>query len=108
MHATQLQQRPQHSPSLTGKVIIGDTRSMTSIDVTDLRIGRRGITCGFPWALAVGSHAWIELELPGGTRLRPLVSVLKSSAGTLSARIVHLFPVQQQALETYLASATGY
>lgn len=93
---------------LTGRVIIGDARSTTAIDVQDVRIGRRGVTCAFPWALAEGSHAWIEVELPSGQKLRPLVSVLKSSAGALSARIVHLFPVQQRALEAWVGSATGY
>jgi len=93
---------------LTGRVIIGDARSTTSIDVKDIRLGRRGITCAFPWALVEGTHAWIELELPSGQALRPLVSVLKSSAGALSVRIVHLFPTQQRALEAHLASPTGY
>lgn len=95
-------------PPLAGRVIIGDARSTTAIDVQDVRIGRRGITCAFPWALSEGSHAWIEVELPTGQKLRPLVAVLKSSAGALSARIVHLFPMQQRALEAWVGSATGY
>lgn len=93
---------------LTGRVIIGGARGTTAIDVRDVRLGRRGVTCVFPWALPEGSHAWIEVELPNGIKLRPLLSVLKSSAGALSARIVHLFPVQQQALESWVASASGY
>ncbi len=93
---------------LEGRVIIGDARSTTAIDVKDVRIGRRGITCAFPWALPEGSHAWVEVELPTGQKLRPLVAVLRSSAGALSVRIVHLFPVQQRALEAWVGSASGY
>lgn len=94
--------------ALSGRLIIGDARSTTAIDIKDIRMGRRGITCAFPWALAEGSHAWIEVELPSGQAIRPLVTVLKSSAGALSVRIVHLFPTQQRSLEAHLASPSGY
>jgi hypothetical protein len=96
------------SVGLTGRVLIGDAKGLTAIEVSDLRIARRGLTCNFPWALAEGSHAWVEVNLPNGTTLKPLVAVLKSSAGSLSARIVHLFPVQQKALESWVTSSSGY
>ena len=96
------------SVGLAGRVLLGDAKGLTAIEVSDIRISRRGLTCNFPWALPEGSHAWVEVNLPNGTTLKPLVAVLRSSAGNLSARIVHLFPTQQKALETWVASSSGY
>ena len=72
----------------------------------------------FPWAIEAGRHAWIELLLPTGRKIRPLVAVLgivesrdpslPSREGSISARYVHLFPEHRRALDAYLASPSGY
>ncbi len=96
------------TPSLTGRVVLGDQRGSTLVDVDQVRLGRRGLTFRFPWSLETGKHAWVEVVLPTGKRIRPLVAVLSATEGTTAARFVHLFPEHQRALETYLASASGY
>ena len=92
----------------SGRVILGDARGSTSVDVGGVRVGRRGLVFRFPWALEAGRHAWIELLLPTGKKIRPLVTVIGPSEGGLSARFVHLFPEHRRALDAYLASPTGY
>lgn len=106
---TQNQGRPESR--LSGRVIIGDGKggkATTIFDVDHIRVGRRGVTFAFPWALEVGRFAWVELKLPSGRTVKPLVSVLGNADGTVSARIVHCFPEHQRALDAHLASATGY
>ncbi|MFO0747413.1 MAG: hypothetical protein U1F43_17360 [Myxococcota bacterium] len=96
---------------LAGRVIIGDVkgaRGTTAIDVDGIKLGRRGVTFPFPWALDVGRFAWVEVKLASGKTIKPLVAVLGSADGQVSARIVHCFPEHLRALEAQLASATGY
>ena len=93
---------------LTGKVVIGDQRGATMVEVDQIRLGRRGLTFRFPWSIETGKHAWVEVVLPTGKRIRPLVAVLSACEGSISARFVHIFPEHQRALDSHLASATGY
>ena len=94
--------------TLGARVVLGDARGSTSVDVDGVKLGRRGLVFRFPWALAEGSHAWIEVLLPSGKKVRPLVAVLGHADGTPSARFVHLFPEHRRALDAYLASPSGY
>ncbi len=94
--------------TLTARVVLGDVRGSTAVDVDGVRQGRRGIVFRFPWALEAGRHAWLEILLPSGKKIRPLVSVLGTADGGTSARIVHIFPEHQRALESYLSSPSGY
>jgi hypothetical protein len=98
----------EQGKTLTARVVLGDVRGSTAVDVDGVRLGRRGIVFRFPWALEAGRHAWLEILLPSGKKIRPLVSVLGTADGGTSARIVHLFPEHQRALESYLASPSGY
>ena len=93
---------------LSGRVIVGDQRGSTAVDVDRIRLGRRGLVFSFPWALEAGSHAWVEVTLPTGKRIRPLVSVLQTTEAGVSARFVHLFPEHRRALDASLASPSGY
>lgn len=96
---------------LAGRVIIGDAkdaRGTTAVDVDPVKLGRRGVTFPFPWALEPGRFAWVEVRLATGKLIKPLVAVLGTADGIVSARIVHCFPEHQRALEAHLASATGY
>jgi hypothetical protein len=99
---------PAQSGTLSARVILGDARGSTAVDVDGVKLGRRGIVFRFPWALEAGRHAWLEVLLPSGKKIRPLVSVLGHTEGGVSTRIVHMFPEHQRALESYLASPTGY
>jgi len=98
----------EQGKTLTARVVLGDVRGSTAVDVDGVRLGRRGIVFRFPWALEAGRHAWLEIMLPSGKKIRPLVSVLGTTEGGTSARIVHLFPEHQRALESCLASPSGY
>jgi len=98
----------QNDRVLSGRVVLGDSRGSTAIDVDSIRLGRRGLVFSFPWALQPGSHAWIEVTLPTGKKIRPLVSVIQTTEQGVSARFVHLFPEHRRALDTLLASPSGY
>jgi hypothetical protein len=78
------------------------------VEIDDVRLARRSMIFHFPWAIPVGNHAWFDVTLPGGKRIRPLVVVLGQSEGMVSARYVHLFPDQRRALDAYLATPSGY
>ncbi|HRE92191.1 MAG TPA: hypothetical protein PK095_23955 [Myxococcota bacterium] len=93
---------------ISGRVVLGDQRGSTAVEVERIRLGRRGLVFQFPWALEAGRHAWVELTLPTGKRIRPLVCVLQTSEGGVSARFVHLFPEHRRALDAALSSPTGY
>lgn len=93
---------------LSGRVVLGDIRGSTSIDVDSIRLGRRGLVFSFPWALEAGRHAWVEVTLPTGKKIRPLVSVIQMTEQGVAARFVHLFPEHRRALDTLLASPSGY
>jgi len=99
-----------HAPEATlgARVILGDARGSTSVDVDGVKLGRRGLVFRFPWAIEAGRHAWIELLLPTGKKVRPLVTVIGPTEGGISARFVHLFPEHRRALDAYLASPSGY
>lgn len=93
---------------ISGRVILGDQRGSTAVEVERIRLGRRGLVFQFPWALEAGRHAWVELTLPTGKRIRPLVCVLQTTEGGVSARFVHLFPEHRRALDAALSSPSGY
>lgn len=104
-----LQQRTNSAErTLPGRIILGDNRGPTAIDVERIRLGRRGLVFDFPWALEAGRHAWVEVNLPSGKRIRPLVCVLQTTEAGVSARIVHLFPEHRRALDAALTSPSGY
>lgn len=96
---------------LSGRIILGDeqgSRATRSYDLDGIKVGRRGVTFPFGEVLATGRFAWVELQLPSGKTIKPLVAVLGANDGTVSARIVHCFPEHQRALDAHLASASGY
>lgn len=95
-------------PTLNARVVLGDARGSTAIDVDGVKLGRRGLVFRFPWALEAGRHAWVEINLPSGKRVRPLVAVIGEADGAISARFVHLFPEHRRALDAFLSSPSGY
>ena len=105
------QQAAKVETRLSGRVILGDERggrATRAFDLDSLKVGRRGVTFPFAEALEPGRFAWVEVALPSGKTVKPLVAVLGTNDGTVSARIVHCFPEHQRALDAHLASATGY
>jgi len=99
---------------LSGRLILGSEaaggshKSTATYDIEDVKVGRRGLTWPFAMTLAEGRFAWVELRLPSGRTIKPLVAVLGHTDGLVSARIVHCFPEHQRALEAHLATASGY
>jgi hypothetical protein len=99
---------PTTSP-LSARVVVGDLRGSAALEVDQVKLGRRGLVFSFPWVLHAGRHAWVEVTLPSGKRVRPLVAVLgRTDEGLTSARYVHVFPEHRRALDAYLASPSGY
>lgn len=99
---------PGPDTTLHARVVLGDARGSTALDVDGVKLGRRGLVFRFPWALEAGRHAWVEVLLPSGKKIRPLVAVIGQVEGGLSARFVHLFPEHRRALDAYLSSPSGY
>ena len=53
------------------------------------------------------THAWVDLALPGGLRIRPLVKLSQRIEGGVTARFVHLFPRDRLTLEAYHATRSA-
>ena len=79
----------------------GQTRGL---DATVTAVGWRGLLLNSEGVVDAGAHAWVELPLPTGNRIRPLVQLNPRADGGATARFVHLFPEDRQALEAYHAT----
>ena len=80
--------------------------STGEIDATVTALGWRGLVFDAAMPVKSGAHAWFDVSLPTGKRIRPLVQVEARPTGGTTARFVHLFPQDRQALEAYHASRT--
>ena len=79
------------------------------LDATVTAVGWRGLLLGGAPDIADGAHAWVDMALPTGQTIRPLVQFTARAEGGATARYVHLFPADRQALEAYHATrSTSY
>ena len=82
------------------------TREMAAMVMA---VGWRGLLLSAEADVDPGAHAWVELPLPTGDRIRPLVQLNSRVDGGATARFVHLFPADRQSLEVYHATrSTSY
>ena len=70
-------------------------------------VGWRGLLLNAETDVQTDAHAWVALALPTGARIRPLVQLKPRVDGGATARFVHLFPADRQALEAYHATRSA-
>ncbi|MGM0577333.1 MAG: hypothetical protein ACQEXJ_16530 [Myxococcota bacterium] len=97
---------------LTASVTVGSAAETTrTLDVGVRSIGRRGVVLKTAGDLGGARHAWMDLALPGGRSIRPLVEIGRSDQGHTPVRFKHLFPRDREALEAFhlsRATTSGY
>jgi hypothetical protein len=84
-----------------------DRTETHELDATVTAVGWRGLLVRGASEISDGAHAWLTLPLPSGDRIRPLVRLSARPEGGATARFVHLFPADRQALEAYHASRSS-
>ena len=92
----------------------GEGRRGPAMEAAVDTIGRRGVVLETPSGLAVAHSrrfAWLNLTLPGGERIRPLVEIGEVNGGRTPVRFKHLMPNHQHALDAFhqgRATPAGY
>ncbi len=99
------------SSAMEATLTLNQDRTRTrELDTTVTAVGWRGLLLAAEpdlWTTPTGDHAWLELPLPTGDRIRPLVQLSPRADGGATARFVHLFPADRQALEAYHATRSA-
>ncbi|MCB9789271.1 MAG: hypothetical protein H6744_21555 [Deltaproteobacteria bacterium] len=100
----------QHDASIssfgerTAQVTLGRSASATRTLELPLRsVGRRGAVFATAEGFGDATHAWVEVTMPDGATIRPLVAVGAPGNGQTPVRFVHMFPAERRALEAYHA-----
>ena len=93
---------PQH---MSARLTLGRQPSEQVVVDAEVRaVGRRGAVLRTADPLAGASHAWLELTLPGGEIIRPLVRVGRENDGHTPVRFRHVWPRDRAALEAFHAA----
>jgi hypothetical protein len=88
----------------TAQVTLGRSTSAQRTMELPLRfVGRRGAVFATAEGFGEATHAWVEVTMPDGATIRPLVAVGKPGDGQTPVRFVHMFPAEQRALDAYHA-----
>ena len=98
---------------LSAEVALGGFgRERATVDTRVTGLGLRGLVLADGLdAVAEGTMAWVDVTLPTGAHIRPLVQLGAGRAGRRPARFRHLLPAHRVALEAFQASqatASGY
>ncbi len=92
------------SAQYTAQVTLGRSTAATRTLELPLRfVGRRGAVFATAEGFGDATHAWVEVTMPDGVTIRPLVAVGKPGEGHTPVRFVHMFPAEQRALDAYHA-----
>ena len=101
-------------PQVTSTAALGATLTLNhthhaqqDVEATVTAVGWRGLVCDADMGVDAGAHAWLDLALPSGKHIRPLVQLQPRVEGGTTARFVHLFPKDRQALEAYHATRSA-
>ncbi len=84
-----------------------DGTQLQEFAATVTAVGWRGLLLSAEPGIQADAHAWVELPLPTGARIKPLVQLKPRVEGGATARFVHLFPSDRQALEAYHATRSA-
>ena len=97
---------PQLASTSTLEATLTVNQSVEGLPTRVTALGWRGLVCDASFRVEPGAHAWVDLALPTGKNIRPLVQLEPRREGGATGRFVHLFPKDRQALEAYHASRT--
>ena len=97
---------PQASSTSALDATLTLNHSQEALEARVTALGWRGLILDADGGVPSGAHAWLDVPLPTGRRIRPLVQLEARGQGGATARFVHLFPRDRQALEAYHASRT--
>lgn len=115
----------QFDPQVTSSSVMEATLTLSrdrtqtrEVDTTVTAMGWRGLilaaapelwthTTHGDGAQETGHHAWLDMTLPTGARIRPLVQLSPRTEGGATARFVHLFPSDRHAIEAYQATRSA-
>ena len=97
---------PQVATTATFEATLTTSQAVEGRPIRITALGWRGLVCEAAFGVELGEHAWVDLTLPTGKTIRPLVQLEPRAAGRATGRFVHLFPKDRQALEAYHASRT--
>ena len=70
----------------------GHPSSCRTVDAVIWSVDREGVVLEADEDLGDVEYAWLELELPGGDNVRPLMRIERQEAGTIWLSYRHLFP----------------
>jgi len=88
--------------NLKAELILGGKGQPGPSEPVDvIGLGWRSMVIKADAALGECRHAWIEIGLPGGDVIRPLVEVIDGKDGVFTAGVKHIFPNDRKTLETY-------
>jgi hypothetical protein len=92
-------------PSWMARLTVGRSRETCRQLSAEVRgLGRRGAVLSAASDVGAATHAWLELALPGGGTIRPLVELGDASDGQLPVRFRHVSPRDRGTLEAYHAA----
>ena len=107
MVAVPVQAEAYEAPVTSAFVTINTGSSdTTTVSAGVLSIGWRGMLIACHGEVEEGAHAWVSVTLPNGSTIKPLVRLTRRDMGPWSARYIHLFPKDREAIELYHASKT--
>ena len=96
------------TPALDATLTINQAHhTQQAVDASVTAVGWRGLVFDVDTCVDPGTHAWLDLALPTGKHIRPLVQLQPRVEGGTTARFVHLFPRDRQALEAYHATRSA-
>ena len=70
----------------------GHPSSSRTLDAVIWSVDREGVVLGTDDDLGDVEYAWLEIELPGGDSVRPLMRIERNEGGTIWLSYRHLFP----------------
>jgi hypothetical protein len=89
----------------TARVTLGrEAASVRTVELPLRSVGRRGAIFATAEGFGDASHAWVEVTMPDGATIRPLVAVGTPTGDQTPVRFVHMFPAERQALEAFHAA----
>ncbi len=90
---------------LDAVVVLNDGHSRTAVfDVHVASIGHDGIVLMSDTSIQPSRHAWVEVDLPGEGRIRPLVRLDRTDEGRTWGHITHIFPADRARLSRFEAA----
>lgn len=93
------------APSLEGmaaELTVGGREGMRRLEARVMHLGRRSMEIRVEPSQVAGERMmWVDLELPDGSHIRPLVEVVTANREGVTVRIRHVFPDHRELLARF-------